>query len=94
MHEITKGLAEQYRIESAHIVPPSNLQDQLDIRYILCSANRRIPYKIYGFVSIDYDDVSIAHSYCGQGSTMSQSARKFIHKVLQKISDRMMEEIG
>lgn len=93
-YEITKGTAEQYRIESAHLYPPADRRDHLDIRYILRPANRQIPYKIYGFVSINCEDRAVAYSYCTPGATMSQSAKKFIRTVLQKISNRMVEEIG
>ncbi len=93
MDEITKGLAEQLKIVQVRIMPAVNLNDLLDLHFILKFPWNNLKYEVHSYVSVSSNYEYHSRSYAGRLAILSEAARKLLRKKLEKISEQLMKEL-
>jgi hypothetical protein len=93
MGEITKGLAERLKIVQVQILTPVNLNDLLDLHFILRFPWNNLNYEVHGYVSVSSNYEYHSRSYCGHLAKLSDDARKLLQKRLEKVSEQLIREL-
>lgn len=91
--EITKGLAEQLKIVQVEIKPAINLNDLLDLHFVLKFPWRNLNYEVHSYVSVGDNYNYHSRSYCGHLTKLSEDARKLLRKRLEKVSKQLVKEL-
>ncbi len=93
MDEITKGLAERLKIVQVQIIPAANLNDLLDLHFVLKFPWNNLNYEVHSYVSVSSNYKYHSHSYCGHLAKLSEAARKLLRKRLEKVSGQLIKEL-